>query len=79
MHVGERGCGVAEEHHPEATDSDIEAARCEAMCLRVAVLEADVGQAVMSGSLLGPLQQGPGDVHAECLAVIGGACCRAGC
>jgi hypothetical protein len=49
------------------------------MGLRVAVLEADVGQAVVSGSLLGPLQQGPGDVHAERLAVSGDACCRAGC
>jgi hypothetical protein len=49
------------------------------MGLRVAVLEADVGQVVPSGSLFGPQQQGAGDVHAERLAVIGVAGRRAGC
>jgi hypothetical protein len=76
--VGERGGGVAEEHHPEAADRDIEALWCEAMGLRVAVLEADVGQAVVSGSLGGPLHQGPGDVHPQRPAVSGGAGCGAG-
>jgi hypothetical protein len=49
------------------------------MRLRVAVLEADVRQAVPSSSLFGPQQQGAGDVHAERLAVIRVAGRRARC
>jgi hypothetical protein len=45
------------------------------MRLRVAVLEADVRQALLSSSLFGPQQQGAGDVH----TVIGVAGRRARC
>jgi hypothetical protein len=71
--------GFAEEHHPEAADGYVEAARCESMRLRGAVLEADVRQALLSSSLFGPQQQGAEDVHAEHLAAIRVAGRRAGC
>jgi DNA-binding transcriptional MerR regulator len=77
--VGEGSCGIAEEHHAEAADGDIKASRCESMRLRVAVLEADVAQTLLSGSLFCPPQQRRGDVHAERLAIFRGTCRRAGC
>ena len=49
---------VAEQHHSEAADGDVETSRCESMRLRVGVLEADVAQAILSGTLSGPPLQG---------------------
>jgi hypothetical protein len=63
--VRERGHGVIEEHRAEPAHGQVEALLREAVDLRVAVLEGDVGHSPRLGELAGPLDGGFGDVDPE--------------
>jgi hypothetical protein len=51
--VRERGDGVTEEHRPGSADGSIEVLGVERVDLRVGLLEAGVGEALVSGAAAG--------------------------
>ena len=68
--VGERDCGVVEEHRAEPADHQVEAPLRKAVDLRVGALEGDVAQPLGPGELAGALDGGRGDVGAKRAACL---------
>ena len=69
--VGERGHGIAEEHHAEAADDHVEEGVGEGVDLRVGLFEGHVGEPVGRRALARPGEHRPGEVDAEGVAVDG--------